>query len=184
MTNHVHLLATPSSANSISLCLQALGRYYVRYINSTYKRTGTLWEGRFKASLVDSEQYFLMVSRYIELNPVRASMVTHPAEYPWSSFQMNAMGKNIRLVTPHPNYLALGSTGDERRKNYLSYFEEPVPECFLNDIRTSTNKERVLGSPQFQANVEAKLGCKFHPHQHGGDRKSPTFTPKKIKGSE
>ena len=93
MTNHVHLLMTPEEGNGVSKLIQSLGRYYVRYVNKTHGRTGTLWEGRYKSTLVDSENYFLTVSRYIELNPVRADMVGHPGEYPWSSYQKNAMGK-------------------------------------------------------------------------------------------
>lgn len=89
MTNHVHLLMTPETEKGVSQLMQSLGRYYVMYINKTYQRTGTLWEGRYKSksTVVDSEKYFLLVSRYIELNPVRANMVEHPAEYPWSSCQ-------------------------------------------------------------------------------------------------
>jgi len=95
MTNHVHLFVTPSDEMSISRMMQSIGRYYVRYINQTYQRTGTLWEGRYKSTLVDSEHYHLVVSRYIELNPVRAGMVAHPAEYPWSSYHGNGLGKAI-----------------------------------------------------------------------------------------
>jgi len=101
MTNHVHLLMTPETEQGVSQVMQALGRYYVRYINQTYERTGTLWEGRYKSTLVDSDNYFLTVSRYIELNPVRAGMVAHPADYLWSSYQCNALGKPIELITPH-----------------------------------------------------------------------------------
>ena len=101
MTNHVHLLMTPTTEKGVSQLMQSLGRYYVRYVNQTYHRSGTLWEGRYKSTLVNSEQYFLLVSRYIELNPVRAAMVNHPAEYPWSSFQGNALDKNIELLTSH-----------------------------------------------------------------------------------
>jgi len=96
MTNHVHLLATPNDQYGISKMMQSLGRRYVGYVNATYQRTGTLWEGRYKSTLVDSEDYLLTVSRYIELNPVRADMVDHPAEYPWSSYRGNSMGKEIR----------------------------------------------------------------------------------------
>jgi putative transposase len=101
MTNHVHLLATPSCAEGCSRMMQSLGRKYVRYINLTYRRTGTLWEGRYKSTLVDSERYFLTVSQYIELNPVRARMVASPGEYPWSSFRGNAMGRFV--PRPGPN---------------------------------------------------------------------------------
>jgi len=90
MTNHVHLLVTPENESSLSGMMQSLGRRYVRYVNHTYKRTGTLWEGRYKSSLVQSENYLLTCSRYIELNPVRANMVETPAEYRWSSYGHNA----------------------------------------------------------------------------------------------
>ena len=90
--------------------IQSLGRYYVRHINQTYDRSGTLWEGRYKSTLVDSDNYFLTVSRYIELNPVRAGMVAHPAEYPWSSYQSNASGKPVELITPHFLYQGLAKT--------------------------------------------------------------------------
>jgi putative transposase len=93
MTNHVHLLATPSDQYGISQMMQSLGRCYVGYVNSRYQRTGTLWEGRYKSTLVDSDAYLLTVSCYIELNPVRAIMVDHPSEYPWSSYRGDAMGK-------------------------------------------------------------------------------------------
>ena len=99
MTNHVHLLITPETEQGVSQMTQLLGRYYVRYINQTNERAGILWEGRYKSALVDSDNYFLTVSRYIELNPVRAGMVAHPAEYPWLSYQYNALGKNRKGQT-------------------------------------------------------------------------------------
>jgi len=108
MTNHVHILMTPQTETGVSRLMQALGRYYVRYVNQTYQRTGTLWEGRFKSALIDSENYFLLVSRYIELNPVRACMVEHPAQYPWSSYRGNATDVDIALLKPHFCYRALG----------------------------------------------------------------------------
>ena len=103
MTNHVHLLITPHTEDGISKSLQMLGRYYVQYFNHTYQRTGTLWEGRYKATLIDSERYLLTCYRYIELNPVRAEgMVDHPSEYPWSSYRYNVVGESDPLVVPHP----------------------------------------------------------------------------------
>ncbi len=122
MTNHVHLLMTATSADDVSQVMQNLGRYYVRYVNQTYQRTGTLWEGRFKSTLVDTESYLLTLYRYIELNPVRARMVEHPAAYPWSSYQGNAGDRNITLLTPHLLYLALGNTKVERKSAYQSLF--------------------------------------------------------------
>ncbi len=108
MTNHVHLLMTPADGQAISATLQALGRRFVPCINHSYRRTGTLWEGRFKASPVQQEGYLLACYRYIELNPVRAQMVDKPDDYPWSSYRVNALGEHNPLLSPHPLYLALG----------------------------------------------------------------------------
>lgn len=93
MTNHAHLLMTPTCAVDISRVMQSLGRRYVQYVNKTYRRSGTLWESRYKASLVDAENYLLACYRYIELNPVRANMVVHPGDYPWSSYRAHAYGE-------------------------------------------------------------------------------------------
>jgi len=124
MTNHVHLLMTPCQVNGVAKVMQSLGRRYVRHINSTYQRSGTLWEGRYKASLVESEIYLLTCSRYIELNPVRANLVTDPAEYSWSSYQWYALGKSDPLITDHAVYLELGRTDEERRKAYRELFHD------------------------------------------------------------
>ncbi len=105
MTNHVHLLITPMMDSAISQCMQALGRRYVKYINHTYKRTGTLWEGRYKSSLVDSDHYLLSCMRYIELNPIRACLVDHPGEYAWSSYGVNAQGKMERIGSESNTFL-------------------------------------------------------------------------------
>jgi len=114
MTNHVHLLVTPMEDYGVSALMQSLGKRYVQYINKTYKRTGTLWEGRFKSSLVDSNNYLFTCMRYIELNPVRAHMIDVPSEYCWSSYSFNAMSIVNELLIPHPLYLELGSTSEER----------------------------------------------------------------------
>jgi len=146
MNNHVHLLLTPSSGDGVSCLLQALGRYYVRYFNRAHSRTGTLWEGRFRSTLVDSDNYFLIVSRYIELNPVRANMVCHPAEYPWSSYQKNALGKPIKLITPHDCYLSLGKNDEARQMAYKALFDKMIPDYTLKEIRDAVNKAWILGS--------------------------------------
>ena len=172
MTNHVHLLCTPSSADGISKMMQGLGRYYVRFINSSYNRSGTLWEGRFKASLVHSERYLLAVSRYIELNPVRANMVAHPAEYPWSSFCKNGAGWPIRLITPHPVYHRLGRTDNERQRAYRELFESEIPSLTLEQIREAANKSWVLGDGRFKQKIETQLGRALPPFPRGGDRRS------------
>jgi len=125
MTNHVHLLVTPHDEIGIGKMIQMLGRYYVQYFNRRYKRTGTLWEGRYRATLIDSEQYLLTCLRYIELNPVRArGLADRPGDYPWSSYQHNALGKPDPLLTPHLQYQRLGATAGERRGAYRQLFRE------------------------------------------------------------
>ena len=172
MTNHVHLLVTPHTEDGISKMIQMLGRYYVQYFNYTYRRSGTLWEGRYKASLIDSEVYALTCYRYIELNPVRAGMVGHPAEYPWSSYRGNALGENDALLTPHPLFLALGGSTDERQTAYRALFETHLDEKTLDDVRSSINKAWVLGSKHFKNKIATQLNRRTSPLPKGGDRKS------------
>jgi putative transposase len=158
MTNHIHLLASPLYPDSIGKTLQSVGRRYVQYFNYTYKRTGTLWEGRYRATVVDSESYLLSVMHYIEMNPVRAGMVTHPRSYGWSSFRRYAdgdAGLNSVWLEPHQQYLALGKTDDERRLAYRKLFKTITPEDELTKIRDATNKGWALGSTRFAAEIEA-----------------------------
>ena len=154
MTNHVHLLITPSAEYSISHCMQDLGRKYVKYINATYKRSGTLWEGRYKAGLIDSEAYLLTCMRYIELNPVRANMVNHPGEYSWSSYACNAQGKTQALIVPHPIYQSLGDTPHQRQYAYRELFCTDIATDQLHDIRDALNQELVLGRDDFKEKIE------------------------------
>jgi putative transposase len=155
MTNHVHLLCTPWKEHAVSRMMQSLGGLYVRYYNHTYQRSGTLWEGRFKSCLVQSERYLLELYRYIELNPVRADMVEEPSDYSWSSYSINALGKESDLQTPHPEYLALGRTKDERLRNYRELFNAHVGKELLKEIRASINKGLALGSERFTSQIEA-----------------------------
>lgn len=178
MTNHTHLLATPNDSQGIARMMQALGRKYVQYFNYTYDRTGTLWEGRYKSTLVDSEQYLLTLYRYIEMNPVRASMVQHASEYTWSSYRHNGAGKVIQLISPHPEYLRLGKTDIERQQQYRLLFREIMVERDINEIRAATNKAWVLGSDRFKAQIEEKTGRRSMPAGRGGDRKSARFLQK------
>lgn len=122
MTNHVYLLTTPLQENAVSKMMQSLGRQYVRYYNYTYKRSGTLWEGRFKSCVVDSSNYLLLCDQYIELNPVRVGVASQPEEYRWSSYHANALGIESSLRTPHREYLNLGGTDEERLSHYVSFF--------------------------------------------------------------
>ena len=179
MTNHVHLLVTPQEAWGVSRMMQAVGRYYVMYVNRTYHRTGTLWDGRFKMSLVDGERYVMQVHRYIELNPVRAGMIEHPAGYPWSSYQANALGKAIKLLSPHPMYLNLGMSPSDRQLAYQELYNEVLPEVSLSEIRRATEQTWVLADQRFKAQIEQQLQRKVFPSTHGGDRKSAGCKSKK-----
>ncbi len=175
MTNHVHLLLTPEDELGVSQMMQALGRIYVRYINKSYSRSGTLWEGRFKSSVVNSDDYLFKVSRYIELNPVRANMVQHPAEYPWSSYHGNALGKPIKLLTPHPLYVKLGDTPEVRQRQYQSLFDSALCDNSIEAIRMASCKSWVLGDLRFKQEIQRNLARKVEPGSHGGDRRSKRF---------
>jgi len=176
MTNHVHLIVTPHTEDGMGKMMQMLGRYYVQYYNHNYQRTGTLWEGRYKATLIDTECYLLTCMRYIELNPVRAEdMVSHPSEYPWSSYACNALGQYDELVTGHREYKKLGKTDAERQSAYRQLFRSRIPEMTLEAIREATNKAWVLGSDKFKKRMGKKLGRSVASKGHGGDRKSEGY---------
>ena len=155
MTNHVHLLVTPGQDFGIAHMMQDLGRKYVRYVNHTYRRTGTLWEGRYKASLVDSEAYLLTCMRYIELNPVRANMVVHPSEYRWSSYMANAQGCVDILVSEHPIYSSLSKDKEGRQHAYRELFGTDIDRTQIHEIRDTLNQELVLGRDDFREKIEA-----------------------------
>lgn len=167
MTNHIHLLCTPRRPEALSRMMQSLGRSYVRYFNFKYKRTGTLWEGRFKSCLIQSEIYLLEVYQYIELNPVRAGMVTDPGEYKWSSHKANALGQSSELRIPHQEYLALGRTSEERRSNYLALFSQHIDKALLSAIRASTNKGLALGNDHFVEEIEVLTGRRVKAIKRG-----------------
>ncbi len=158
MTNHVHLLVTPEAPGAVGKMMQRVGRRYVRALNDAMGRTGTLWEGRYKASLVDSERYLVACHRYIELNPVRARMVTLPGDYPWSSYGYYAEGRGDPLLTPHDAFEALGQTQARRQAAHRRLVAEGVPRDELESIRLYTARQRAWGSRAFQAQVEAATG--------------------------
>jgi putative transposase len=157
MTNHVHLLLTPEERSSISSVMQYVGRKYVPYVNSKYGRSGTLWEGRFKASTVETSNYLLACYRYIEMNPVRAGMVAHADEYRWSGYRHNALGESNGLITPHDEYLALGKSLDSRAKSYRGLFDSPISENQLREIRDFLQSGTPLGNSRFCEEIEAAL---------------------------
>lgn len=145
------------------------------YINKTYQRTGTLWEGQYKSTLVDSENYSFTLMRYIEMNPVRAVMVDHPLEYPWSGYQANAVRKAIELLTPHALYEQIGDTQPERPSRYVGLFDEYLSNNTLELIRAATNKAWLLGSECFKRQIETQVNQRLEPANRGGDRKSEKF---------
>lgn len=171
MTNHVHLLMTPTTADGISRVMQSVGRRYVQYINATYRRTGTLWEGRHKASLIQHTHYLLTCYRYIELNPVRAGIVDHPEGYPWSSYASNGEGKTNPIIQSHPDYQALGKTETERQVAYRALFKTHIEHQALNDIRRAVNHDVPLGDTRFKEEVEAMLGRRIQDNNRGRPRK-------------
>lgn len=149
MTNHVHLLLTPQSCSSPAIMMKALGERYVPYINRRRNRTGTLWEGRYRSCLVQDAEYLFVCQRYIELNPVRASMVTHPLDYRWSSYQANAYGEKSNIVEPHSLYVALGTERFERERRYRALFENEMPWGMVEQVRKATHRNAVFGSEDF-----------------------------------
>lgn len=167
MTNHVHLLVAPRAAGCVSRMMQDLGRSYVRIVNNTLGRTGTLWEGRFRSSLVDSDTYLLACHRYIEHNPVRAGMVAHPAQYPWSSHRHYAHGVRDRLITEHDLYRELGASPEERQRAFRSLIDDAMADPDISDIRSALNRGWALGSEQFKDHLEAALGRPVRPPKRG-----------------
>jgi len=166
MTNHVHLLCSASNSSGISLMMQSMGRQYVRYFNQRYQRSGTLWEGRFKSCLVQEERYLLAVYRYIEMNPVRAGMVASPADYSWSSYAINALGKTSALCKPHSCYLALAKNDAERQQAYRGLFSQ-MDEALLADIRSAAKSGMALGNERFKQEVADLTGRRQHPEKRG-----------------
>jgi putative transposase len=158
MTNHVHLLATPGFEDSIGKTFQSVGRRYVQYFYHAYKRSGTLWEGRYRATVVDSERYLLTLMRYIELNPVRAGMVAVPQDYPWSSYRRNALGEdgpNADWLVPHEQYMRLGRDDGSRQAAYRALFAAAIDRDDLAAIRDCTHKGWALGGGRFREAIEA-----------------------------
>lgn len=143
MSNHVHILATPEDAGGVSRMMQQLGRKYVSYFNKAHARTGTLWEGRFRASMIESLRYLFACYRYIELNPVRAGLVSSPAEYEWSSYRTNAFARHNDLVKPHRAYLGLGGDSATRCDSYRRLFAGTHTDTD-ELIRTANRKGRTL----------------------------------------
>jgi putative transposase len=170
MTNHVHLLLTPRKAQAVPRLIISLGRRYVQYINRTYRRTGTLWDSRYKSSLVQAETYLLACQRYIELNPVRAAMVDDPAHYRWSSYRANALGRADARLTPHGLYLALGRNDKDRQAAYRVLFRSHLDRATIDDIRLALNQSQPLGNERFYARIERATGVRREAKARGRPR--------------
>lgn len=177
MTNHVHLLLTPQEAESAGLLMKLLGQRYVQHVNRCYRRSGTLWEGRFRSCIVQDDAYLLGCLRYIELNPVRAGMVAHPADYPWSSYRANAQGEPDGLIQAHPIHTALGRQAQERQKAYRELFRHEIEPGLVDEIRRATNGNFALGSKRFADEVTAALGRRAGPGVSGRPRKQSEPSP-------
>jgi putative transposase len=165
MTNHVHLLLTPSRCDGVAQLFMSIRRRYVRFINQKYDRTGTLWGGRYRSSLVQLEDYLLYCYRYIELNPVRAHIVEAPEAYRWSSFHANALGERNPLITPHTLFTGLGKGDSERRAAYGAMFGQHLSDDLLNAIRNALNHNKPVGNSEFIHKVEelTSLQCQINP---------------------
>jgi putative transposase len=158
MSNHVHLLFTPADDGGAARLMKAVAQRHTQRCNKRWGRTGPLWEGRYKSSLVDSHGYALNCHRYIEENPVRAGMVRHPAEYAWSSFRANGMGIPCPFLTEHPSRRSLGEDDIERRIAYRTMFDAPQPEKEVQLFRAALASSLPAGSENFIKHVAIASG--------------------------
>jgi len=174
MTNHVHLLVTPPDLGCIGRMMQALGRRYVRHVNQTHHRTGTLWEGRYKTCLVASDAHLLQCHRYIELNSLRAAMVADPRDYPWSSHRHNAFGEPDTLIRPHAVYHTLAIEAAQRRAHYRAFVMDDIAPEETDAIRSHLQRQHLYGPDRFRRAIEAQLGRTVGPRKIGRPCKSPS----------
>ena len=156
MTNHFHLLATPQTADALPQMMQAVGRSYVRYFNDAQGRTGTLWEGRYKSTLIQTDRYLLACMAYIDLNPVRAGLVAQAGDYVWSSQGHYIGRKTDKLITPHPLYWELGNTPFAREAAYADLVRAGVSDQQRADLTQSVLSGWALGEGDFVADLQKK----------------------------
>ncbi|MES2832382.1 MAG: transposase [Pseudomonadota bacterium] len=178
MSNHLHLLATPAEPISLAKMMQWIGRYYVPYFNHKYDRTGTLWQGRYKTAVIDSDQYFLTCSRYIEMNPVRAGLVAKPGNYLWSSYHHHVGERQDAVITEHPLYWALGNTPFAREAAYQQLIDQNLPQDEIEILTASTLKGWAIGSSEFKAALEKKTLQRVQPTKRGRPSKCMTVDPR------
>ncbi|MBI2256566.1 MAG: transposase [Proteobacteria bacterium] len=173
MTNHVHLLLSPSDADGLPRMMQSLGRRYVGHVNRAYCRTGTLWEGRYRAAPIEADSYLLACQRYIELNPVRARMTRRPGDYPWSSYGAHGDGESDALLSDHPLYLGLGAETAARTRAYRALFRAALPGETVAALRHATQGGWALGSDKFKAKIARIAGRRADPLPAGRPRNVP-----------
>lgn len=174
MPDHVHVLATPGSSDSIARTIQSIGRNYVQYFNECNHSVGTIWEGRYRATVIDAKQYMLTCSRYIELNPVRAGLVKNPKEYPWSSYSYNTSSRPNEMISPHRQYLKLGNNDRERAQAYRALFRQNIDTDTIQTITDATLKGWALGDARFATKIEKLCGRRATQLAKGRPRKLTT----------
>lgn len=171
MSNHIHLLASPADAEGMAKMMQWIGRHYVPYFNKRYSRIGTLWQGRYRTSVIDTERYFMACSRYIELNPVRAGLCHAPEEYAWSSYRHHVGLQPDTLITDHALYWSLGNTPFEREANYRKMVQETVSNAETEMLKSVLMRGWALGSEHFKQELARQVQRRVSPAKRGRPRK-------------
>ncbi len=156
MSNHFHLLLTPQATDGVPKLMQALGRSYVRYFNATQKRSGTLWEGRYKSTLIQSDRYLLACMAYIDLNPVRAGLVAQAGDYPWSSYAHYAGRRTDNFITPHPLMWELGNTPFAREAAYAELVRTGINTVQQAALTESALRGWALGESDFVTDLQKR----------------------------
>jgi len=175
MTNHLHLLITPQDKAQLTVFMQSMANKYVRYFNAKHQITGTIWDGRFRSCLVDSEHYLFALYKYIEMNPVKAGMVSDIVDYPWSSYHHNALGSEDELITEHELYQSLASSPLQRCFQYKAVFDELDIDKQQQKITDATMRGDLYGSEGFHRDIAKLISRVTRLGSHGGDRKSEAY---------
>jgi putative transposase len=182
MPDHIHVLATPVDADGLARMMQWVGRYYVPYYNQKYERGGTLWQGRYRATVLDAERYLLLCSRYIELNPVRNGLVVGPADYLWSSYMHHIGAKSDPLITDHRLYWALGNTPFDREIAYKLLAEQSMGSHEVEAITQATLKGWALGADEFKSGLEKQVSRRVSPAKRGRPAKKIDIAVTQVDG--
>lgn len=177
LPRQVQLLVTPSDEASLPKAMQAVGRRYVAHFNRRYSRRGTLWEGRYRATVIEGERYFLLASRVVEMSPVRAQLVTSADAYRWSSYRHHVGLTVDSLITDHPLYWALGNTPFERQRAYKELCEQPLDERQADQLQQATLKGWVLGGETYREWAARTANRRVSPLPRGRPRKARENTP-------